>query len=210
MATTTNYGWTTPDDTSLVKDGASAIRTLGSAIDTSLNTALGTKKAGLVLLNTTSFSAVSSQASPVVFSATYDAYRILIKLSASSANTELKLRLRNNTTDETGANYIWSSVGQNVGGSVTTSNGGSGLDTSFGLSSVSSDLSFSSTALDIFDPFLSLNTAISGSCTGRASSNNYMRAHQGVLNTTTSYNSVNIYPSTGTMTGYISIYGYNK
>ena len=34
MATTTNYGWTTPDDTALVKDGAAAIRTLGTAIDT--------------------------------------------------------------------------------------------------------------------------------------------------------------------------------
>jgi hypothetical protein len=34
MATTTNYGWTTPNDTDLVKDGASAIRTLGTAIDT--------------------------------------------------------------------------------------------------------------------------------------------------------------------------------
>lgn len=38
MATTTNYGWTTPDDTSLVKDGASAIRTLGSSIDSTLKT----------------------------------------------------------------------------------------------------------------------------------------------------------------------------
>ena len=36
MATTTNFGWTTPDDTALVKDGASAIRTLGSSIDTSM------------------------------------------------------------------------------------------------------------------------------------------------------------------------------
>jgi hypothetical protein len=34
MATTTNYGWTTPDDTALVKDGASAIRTLGTSVDT--------------------------------------------------------------------------------------------------------------------------------------------------------------------------------
>jgi hypothetical protein len=34
MPTTTNYGWTTPADTDLVKDGASAIRTLGSSIDT--------------------------------------------------------------------------------------------------------------------------------------------------------------------------------
>jgi hypothetical protein len=37
MATTSNYGWTTPDDSSLVKDGASAIRTLASAIDSNLS-----------------------------------------------------------------------------------------------------------------------------------------------------------------------------
>jgi hypothetical protein len=36
MATTTNYGWDTPDDTDLVKDGASAIRTLGSSVDTTV------------------------------------------------------------------------------------------------------------------------------------------------------------------------------
>jgi hypothetical protein len=35
MATTTNNGWETPDDTDLVKDGALAMRTLGNAIDTS-------------------------------------------------------------------------------------------------------------------------------------------------------------------------------
>lgn len=36
MATTTNYSWTTPDDTALVKDGAAAIRTLGSSVDTTV------------------------------------------------------------------------------------------------------------------------------------------------------------------------------
>jgi len=36
MPTTTNYGWTTPADTDLVKDGAAAIRTLGSGADTSV------------------------------------------------------------------------------------------------------------------------------------------------------------------------------
>lgn len=35
MPSTTNFGWTTPADTDLVKDGASAIRTLGNGIDTS-------------------------------------------------------------------------------------------------------------------------------------------------------------------------------
>ena len=36
MPTTSNFGWTTPADTDLVKDGAAAIRTLGNGIDTSL------------------------------------------------------------------------------------------------------------------------------------------------------------------------------
>jgi hypothetical protein len=36
MATSTNYGWAEPDNSSLVKNGASDIRTLGNAIDTSL------------------------------------------------------------------------------------------------------------------------------------------------------------------------------
>jgi hypothetical protein len=41
MATTTNYSWTTPDDTALVKDGAAAIRSLGTAIDTTVFTNAG-------------------------------------------------------------------------------------------------------------------------------------------------------------------------
>ena len=45
MATTTNYSWSTPDDTALVKDGASAIRTLGTAIDT---TVFNNASAGIV------------------------------------------------------------------------------------------------------------------------------------------------------------------
>jgi hypothetical protein len=36
MPTTTNFGWTTPADTDLVKDGAAAIRTVAGNIDTSL------------------------------------------------------------------------------------------------------------------------------------------------------------------------------
>jgi len=35
MANTTSFGWETPDNTDLVKDGALAILTLGEAIDTS-------------------------------------------------------------------------------------------------------------------------------------------------------------------------------
>ena len=47
MATTTNYGWTTPNDTDLVRNGALAIRTLGSSIDTTVyNNAVNNYAAG--------------------------------------------------------------------------------------------------------------------------------------------------------------------
>jgi hypothetical protein len=36
MATTEFFDWPTPDDTALVKNGASAIRTLGSSADSTV------------------------------------------------------------------------------------------------------------------------------------------------------------------------------
>jgi len=37
MATSTYYSWTEPDNTAYVKDGALAMRTLGNAIDVTVN-----------------------------------------------------------------------------------------------------------------------------------------------------------------------------
>jgi hypothetical protein len=37
MATSPNYGWTEPDDSDYLKEGADAIRTMGNAIDTTMN-----------------------------------------------------------------------------------------------------------------------------------------------------------------------------
>lgn len=37
MATSPNYGWTEPNDSDYVKNGALAMRTLGNAIDTTVN-----------------------------------------------------------------------------------------------------------------------------------------------------------------------------
>jgi hypothetical protein len=37
MATSPTYGWSEPDDTAFVKNGALAMRTLGNAIDTTVD-----------------------------------------------------------------------------------------------------------------------------------------------------------------------------
>ena len=78
MPTTTNNGWTTPADTDLVKNGASAIRTLGNNIDSTLGVYASP---GLVKINTTTFSAVASQSINTVFSTTYNYYKIIFDLT---------------------------------------------------------------------------------------------------------------------------------
>jgi hypothetical protein len=90
MATTTNFGWTTPDDTALVKDGASAIRSLGSAIDSSVGGAwtsyTPTIKQGGTTLTATITRAKYKQINKTVFLSV----RAIIT-STGSAGTEIKI-----------------------------------------------------------------------------------------------------------------------
>jgi hypothetical protein len=63
MATTTNFNWATPDNTGYVKDGALAIRTLGSAIDSSMALLKG-GTTGQVLTKASGFGMDFTWASP--------------------------------------------------------------------------------------------------------------------------------------------------
>jgi hypothetical protein len=78
MANTPIYGFETPDDTDLVKDGALAIRTALDDVDTTLGTALNSNDyAGLVLVKKqTVGTGVTSVSVSDAFSATYENYLI--------------------------------------------------------------------------------------------------------------------------------------
>jgi hypothetical protein len=92
MANTTNFGWETPDDTDLVKDGAAAIRTLGSSIDTSFVDLKG-GTTGQVLSKTSDtdldFTWVAQDDSNAIQNAIVDAKGDLI--SATAADTPARL-----------------------------------------------------------------------------------------------------------------------
>jgi len=205
MATTTpNYGWTVPTSTDLVKDGATAIETLGDAIDASMNTALGTKKAGMVLLNTTSFSAVSEVNINSVFSATYDNYKILFKGTGSAAETAFNSRMRLVTTNATGANYAFQRQENNnttIAGARTTG------ATSCRVGSINT--AFSTVELTVFNPFIAAVTNFQ-SHNMFARDTVRMELFTGVHGLSTSYDGISF--NTGgadTITGLISVYGFN-
>ena len=97
MATTTNFGWETPDDTDLVKDGALAMRTLGNAIDTSLVDLKG-GTTGQVLSKTSNtdmdFTWVTSDDANAIQNAIVDAKGDLI--TATAADTPARLAVGSN------------------------------------------------------------------------------------------------------------------
>jgi hypothetical protein len=205
MATTTpNYGWAVPTSTDLVKDGATAIETLGDAIDASMNTALGTKKAGMVLLNTTSFSAVSSQSINDVFSTTYDDYRIIIVASSATAGTDLTLRVRVSGSDLSTGTYTYNRI---IGDGGTLNSARSSAQTSIrcGNTTLSEETSY---IIDVVNPFLTKRTVftINNSNQGGGAAQDMTAA---VVTNATSYTGFTILAGNN-FTGRLSVYGYNK
>jgi hypothetical protein len=97
MATTSAFGWETPDDTDLVKDGAAAIRTLGNSIDTSMSELKG-GTTGQVLSKTSNtdmdFTWVAQDDSNAIQNSLVDAKGDLI--AASANDTPARLAVGNN------------------------------------------------------------------------------------------------------------------
>lgn len=135
MATTTNFNWSTPDDTSLVKDGAAAIRTLGSSIDTTMAELKG-GTTGQVLSKTSNtdmdFTWVAQDDSNAIQNAIVDAKGDLITATANDTPARIGVGadgtvLKANSATATGLEWgsaaaplVWSLVSTtSMSGSTT-------------------------------------------------------------------------------------------
>jgi hypothetical protein len=200
MATTTNYSWNTPDNTAYVKDGASAIRTLGSSVDTTLFTALGGAYPGLRLIKKQTIgTAVSSVVVTGAFSATYDHYRIIVAGGAASVSNSISLQLGATTTG-----YYYSASGRTYANAALTFGGAPGSAFSFGEASASGINGI----MDLFLPFASDETSYTAQA-ALFTTTGYQYTSGGFLNNSTSYTGFTILPTSGTLTGgTIYVYGY--
>ena len=99
MPSTTNFGWTTPADTDLVKDGAAAIRTLGNGVDASFVDLKGGTTGQVLSKNSNTdldFTWVAQDDSNAIQNAIVDAKGDLI--SATAADTPARLAVGANGT----------------------------------------------------------------------------------------------------------------
>jgi hypothetical protein len=203
MATTTpNYGWDVPTSTDYVKDGATAIETLGDDIDATLWTALGGTYPGLRLIKKQTIgSAVSTVAVTSAFSATYEAYKIVVTGGVASTGSMIQLQLGSTTTGYYNAGFYATYAGGSVL-NTPTSNGSNWSHCGYG------NTNSIYMGIELFNPFLAKNTQMTSSA-AQSATGGIGLFNSGYLNDTTSYTGFSLIPAVGTLTGgTIYVYGY--
>jgi hypothetical protein len=224
MATTTNFGWTTPDDTDLVKDGASAIRTLGSAIDTSLvdlkggTTGQVLSKAsntdmdfswiaaggsGWTKVTSSNFTSQTSVSIDNCFTSTYKYYRIFTFFTCSASN-QLYMRLRASSSDNTSSTYSSGFRYTPFGNTATTAGiGATSASYFYMLDTVTNNIGQHLT-IDISNPQTSDRTLY----TSQGIWEGYYHYGAGRFDNNNVFDGFTIYPVSGNITGNVSVYGY--
>jgi hypothetical protein len=160
---------------------------------------------GMDLVNTTTFSAVSSVSVNSCFTSTYDNYRIIITCTAATtADFGTTLRLRVSGTDNSSSNYAWSGV-YATSGATGTEGGGTGQ------SSFKTGAGYNTgliTVVDVLNPFASNYTSYLE--LGVRPNEAGIRTHGGSFNATTSFDGFTFAPASGTVTGTVRVYGYKN
>ena len=200
MATTTpNYGWDVPTSTDYVKDGATAIETLGDDIDATLWTALGGAYPGLRLVKKQTIgSAVSSVTVTGAFSATYENYKIIVSGGSGSAQAYSQL-----TLGSTATGYFAGYLGFTY--LAATSNAGINNGTNWSFSVFTDGSNGMNGSIELLSPFASKPTFMNSQC----ATNTQSIVGQGILTGSTSYTAFTLTPASGTLTGgTIYVYGY--
>jgi hypothetical protein len=158
---------------------------------------------GMTLINTTSFSGVSTQSINDVFSTTYDHYRILIKF-VGSAGGDLRMRMRVGGADNSTSNYATELIrgdgGTNNASSFTS-------ETSMLMGSYSTITG--AIHMDLFAPFLAERTLFMSNSYYKTAGVPQIRLFNGELDVATSFTGFTLLPNSGNITGTISVYGYN-
>jgi hypothetical protein len=200
MGTTTNNGWTYPESTDLVKDGATAIQTLADDIDTTLGVYADS---GLVLLNTTSFSGVSSQSVSNFTNSSYRYYRVVMD-ALGSTNIQWNFRFRENTTDKTTGYYGVTMYARFSGG-----DGGLFSSNNSGLATINAAPSsnYSTVSMDYYKAENGKARIVGTGWSGGDGDVIWFAYANDAMTDATGFT---IYPNTGTFSGSVSVFGYNK
>ena len=159
---------------------------------------------------TVSFSAASTVSLNDVFSTTYDKYKILLDVQCS-ATPEIRLRLRASGSDNSTSNYYftgyYSFSSDTTIGNDNLYRGDPASAWAIGVGGTNQ----TAINVDLVSPFLSTYTGYVSQGGAMDSTNEaYSLFINGGFSGTSSFTGLTIFPGSGTFSGSISVYGYNK
>jgi len=226
MATTTNFGWETPDDTDLVKDGAAAMRTLGNSIDTSFvdlkggtsgqvlskasNTDLdftwstSTSVSGLNFIKKQTIgTGVSSIAVSSAFDSTYDNYRVEISFTSGNASGDVYFRFGSVVTGYYGNNIDMSPNSTTItGASINNAD-------SIPLCLINST-NGGNVSMDIMSPNLAKRSSVHAAGVGFNTTGTSQRLTNAYENSNTQHTAFTVLVGNTLTGGEIRVYGYQN
>jgi hypothetical protein len=151
---------------------------------------------------TVSFSGASAVSLNGVFSSTYDFYEIQIRAVNSSNTQTFNWRWRASGSDLTAANYYHARTSTSTGGSVTGA--GAGATSTATIGQIATGMGF----FTVFAAYTQTEPRLNG--------NSYNSELSGLTTFASGYRATQvadgftIYSSSGTITGKVSVYGYNE
>ena len=167
--------------------------------------------AGMDLITTSTFSAVSSVSINNCFTSTYENYRIVMNFISTSAGVQLRCRLRSAGTDNSGTGAYESAIFR-ITAVNSTQIAYSAADTTGYLMDQDAN-GYGHAILDISSPYsavysrLSINGA--GGLSGTAIGCNYVGGFAHRVNS--SFDGITLYLGSGTaITGTVRVYGYRN
>jgi hypothetical protein len=226
MATTTpNFGWSVPTSSDLVKNGATAIETLGDSIDASLLDLKG-GTTGQVLAKTTNtdmdfvWTTVSAGATPGLafvtsatftsattvsinscFSGTYDNYLVTVNTTTGTA-ADYRIKLRLSGTDSS-ASYKFNTL--TTSGATVSSATSSAVTTGFPINA-SDQSSLSQVDFQLLSPAVAVKTWYKASSFYSGMGGTGVTMTNGIHEVSTAYDGVTI-NWTNSATGTVRVYG---
>jgi hypothetical protein len=161
---------------------------------------------GLVLINTTSFSAVASVSLPAdTFTSTYNNYKIILSNLSGSTGIEVRMRLRASGTDNT-SNIYYQQQQYNSSTTISAVRQQSTVWTVGNANTTTSNFS----TLELFNPKITQITR--GLVIWQQNGNTVPETLFQTMthDSATAFDSATILASTGNITGVASVYGFSK
>lgn len=132
-----------------------------ASLNANLSFAASSPASGLTFINSTTFTTATNVSLPAnTFSATYRNYRVMLQVTALTADALFTMRLRASGTDNTTSNYRTAGVGVSSAGVAVTKTGNA--QSSFNFAEQDGPLPGYSLVFDIIGPQLATFTSLHG------------------------------------------------